>query len=148
MVLTILVIPLIVYFQGRHLQSILQFLKQNMAQFSGMGLSVDSPGIDEALLLDDIDQPMETAPTNPRLADLMSQFGAAVQQGKQTNLTDPVWLERFTSVLALQQSGDGKLPPNTAQGPVNVGGWSSNARGHYKRAPNGNGGISKQYSLR
>ena len=87
-----------------------------MAQFSGMGLRVDSPEIDDALLLDEPDdQPMDTETMNPGLADLMSQFGTAVQRGEQTNLTDPVWLERFNSVLALQQSGDGRLPPATAQ---------------------------------
>ena len=80
-----------------------------------MGRIVESNGIDEALLLDDIDQPMETATTNPGLADLLSQFGSAVQRGEQTNLSDPVWLERFNSVLALQQSGHGNPPPASAQ---------------------------------
>ena len=89
-------------------------LKRIMAQFSGMGLQVDSPGIDDALLDDFTDQPMDTATMNPGLAELMSQFGTQVQRG-ETELNDPVWLGRFTEAVALQQSGDGSHPPDSAQ---------------------------------
>ena len=65
--------------------------------------------------MDDSDQPQGAATENPGLADLLNQFGSAVQRGEQTNLSDPVWLERFNSVLALQQSGHGNLPSASAQ---------------------------------